>query len=218
MAVACFGFTNFMFYPNFRQEKKLRRRGYSYIAGIDEAGRGAWAGPLVAAAVILDPKIKIRGIKDSKLLRAPERKEIFAQLKELAIAWAVGLVDEKLIDEIGLGEANLLAMKKALAGLNVIPHYFLADGFSPQGLAIPGREIIKGDYKVTSIAAASIIAKVTRDQIMDELDENFPQYGFKHHKGYGTAHHHNMLIRYGVSEIHRKSFKPIQTLIEITEE
>jgi len=204
-----------MFYPNFRQEKKLNRCGFLYIAGVDEAGRGAWAGPLVAGAVILNPKIKIKGIKDSKLLRSPQRQEIFDELKEVAIAWAVGLVDEKLIDEIGLGAANLLAMRKAVESLSVPANYFLADGFAPKDLNIPGHPIIKGDYKVTSIAAASIIAKVTRDRIMDELDERFPQYGFKHHKGYGTAHHHNMLIRYGVSEIHRKTFKPINSLVEV---
>lgn len=200
-------------YPNLRQEKKLQKIGFKYIAGFDEAGKGAWAGPLVAGAVILNPQIKIKGIKDSKLLRRPQREEIFEKIVSSALSWATGIVSEQIIDEIGITKANILAMEKALKNLALTPHFLLIDALKLNHLKTPSLSMIDGDYKITSIAAASIIAKVTRDKIMDELAENYPQYGFCHHKGYGTAFHYQMICQYGICEIHRKSFEPMKYFV-----
>ncbi|MFA6255365.1 MAG: ribonuclease HII [Patescibacteria group bacterium] len=202
-----------MYYPNRRQEKKLQRKGFKYIAGIDEAGRGAWAGPIVAAAVILNPKVKIKGIKDSKLLRSPDRKELFLKITENAVAWGIGVISHKMIDQIGIQQANILAMKDAVKNLAVLPDYLLTDALTIEYKKLPNLAIIDGDYKITTIAAASIIAKVSRDQIMDGLDEKYPPYGFKQHKGYGTSHHFQMINQYGICELHRKSFEPIKYFI-----
>lgn len=198
------------YYPNLRPEKKLLREGFKYIAGIDEAGRGSWAGPIVAGAVILNPKIKIKGIKDSKLLRAPEREEMFSKIVENAIAWAVGIISPAQIDKIGINKANTLAMQKAIEKLPIQPDYLLIDALNIDYQNLPAKATIKGDYKITSIAAASIIAKVTRDHLMDKLDESYPEYGLKQHKGYGTNHHFQMLNQYGVCEIHRKTWEPMR--------
>ncbi|MFA5021797.1 MAG: ribonuclease HII [Patescibacteria group bacterium] len=202
-----------MFYPNLRHEKNLRRKGFFYIAGLDEVGRGAWAGPIVAAAVILDPKLKIKGIKDSKKLRSPDRKEIFEKIIGSAVAWSVGIVSHEIIDQIGINQANVLAMQQALEKITPQPDHLLVDAISFDYKNLPLKAIIKGDYKITSVAAASIVAKVTRDQIMDDLDEMYPQYGFKQHKGYGTNQHHQMLMKYGVCQIHRRTYQPIKYLI-----
>ncbi len=203
-----------MFYPNNREEKKLLKNGFFYIAGVDEAGRGAWAGPIVAGAVILNPRIKLKGVKDSKLLRAPDRRALFEQIVNTALAWSVGIIDHNIIDEIGLTKANELVMLEAIKNLTIEPEYVLADGLCLKNITTPYRNIIDGDYKITSIAAASIIAKVKRDQILDELDEYYPAYGFKQHKGYGTSHHHHMLMRHGICQIHRKTFEPIKFLLD----
>ncbi len=200
-------------YPNRKIEKKLYRTGFKYIAGVDEAGRGAWAGPIVAAAVILDPKIKIKGIKDSKLLRKPERLRLDQLIKIQAVAWAVGSISQETIDELGIAKANILAMQRALKQLSLQPDYLLIDALPLDYAKMPYQNIIDGDYKVTSIAAASIIAKVYRDELMDRLDEEFPAYGFKQHKGYGTAHHFQMINQYGICQLHRRSFKPIKDFI-----
>ncbi|MDX9893726.1 MAG: ribonuclease HII [Patescibacteria group bacterium] len=200
-------------YPNQKVEKKLYRTGFKYIAGVDEAGRGAWAGPIVAAAVILDPKIKIKGIKDSKLLRKPERQRLDQLIKTQAVAWAVGSISQGTIDELGITKANILAMQAALKQLNRQPDYLLIDALPLDYAKMPYQNIIDGDYKVISIAAASIIAKVYRDELMDRLDEEFPAYGFKQHKGYGTAHHFQMINQYGICQLHRRSFKPIKDFI-----
>jgi len=200
------------YYPNLRKEKKLIRQGFKYIAGLDEAGRGSWAGPIVAGAVILDPKIKIKGINDSKKLRAPLRGKIFLEITAKCIAWATGIISANNIDKIGLGPANAQAMQLALENLKVKPNYFLSDGLNFNLQNYKGESVIKGDHKVTSIAAASIIAKVVRDQIMDDLDGQYPEYGFKQHKGYGTNHHFQMLVEHGASKIHRYSFKPVKNL------
>ena len=200
-------------YPNRRHEKRLHRHGFKLIAGLDEAGKGSWAGPVVAAAVILDPKIKIKGIKDSKLLRRPDREILFKEITAVALAWSIGIVSNKIIDRIGITQANHLAMIKALEKLNPQPNYLLIDALRVEYKKLPSLAIIDGDYKVTCVAAASIIAKVSRDRIMDQLDESFPQYGFKQHKGYGTSHHFHMINQYGVCDIHRHSFKPIKDFL-----
>lgn len=199
-------------YPNRRFEKKLNKKGLILVAGVDEAGKGSWAGPIVAGAVILDPKIKIKGIKDSKLLSLLQRKDLFQEIKNKAIAFGVGEVSADMIDKIGITAANKLAMQRAIEKLNPKPQYVLIDAVKLE-LDIPSESIIDGDYKITSIAAASIIAKVHRDNLMEKLDEKFPHYSFKQHKGYGTNHHFHMLNQYGPCEIHRKSFKPIKDLL-----
>jgi len=202
-----------MYYPNYNRERILHRKGFKHVAGIDEAGKGSWAGPIVAAAVILNPKIKIKGIKDSKKLRSPDRKELYEKIIKSATAYGVGIVDQKKIDEIGITSANLLAMQEALDKLKPPPNYVLIDAVKLEYKGLPTSSVIKGDYKITSVAAASIIAKVSRDQIMDELDEQFPAYGFKHHKGYGTNHHFAMLNKYGICDLHRKTWEPMKYLI-----
>jgi len=206
-----------MFYPNLRQEKKLAKKGLKYIAGVDEAGRGSWAGPIVAAAVIMDPQRKIKGIKDSKLLRSPDRKKLFEEIAESAVAWSISVISNDIIDKIGINQANILAMQQAIQNLPTRPDHILADGLCFREIDIPCDNIINGDYKITSIAAASIVAKVKRDELMDQLDEIYPAYGFKHHKGYGTEHHHHMLMEYGPCKIHRKTFEPIKFLLEISQ-
>ncbi|MBN1779309.1 MAG: ribonuclease HII [Candidatus Buchananbacteria bacterium] len=203
-----------MFYPNKSQEKRLVKKGFQLIAGIDEAGRGAWAGPIVAAAVIMPLDNKIKGIKDSKLLRLPERKSLYKKITESALAWGVGIVDYDVIDKDGLTRANFLAMELAVKSIKPLPDYLLIDGRNLKIADLSSSGIIDGDYKVFSIAAASIVAKVTRDNLMDELDEKYPAYGFKQHKGYGTNQHFQMLMQYGVSKIHRRSYKPIKDLLE----
>lgn len=203
-----------MIYPNLHHERKLRRKGFKYIAGLDEAGRGAWAGPIVAAAVILNPKIKIKGIKDSKLLRSPDRQKLFVEITETALAWAVSLVDEKEIDQIGIQSANILAMKNAIDNLSINPDHLLIDAWKIDHKNLPYLAMIKGDYKITSIAAASIIAKVWRDQLMDQLDEKYPKYGFKQHKGYGTSHHWQMINEYGICAIHRQTWEPMKFFVK----
>lgn len=202
-----------MLYPNLFQEKLLQRRGFKYIAGLDEVGRGAWAGPIVAAAVILDPKVKIKGIKDSKLLRSVERNKMFDKITNHAIAWSTGIISANKIDKIGLGQANVLVMLEALKKISPQPDYLLTDYIPLTYLDIACKAITDGDYKVTSIAAASIVAKVVRDRIMEELDEKYPHYSFKQHKGYGTNHHFHMISKYGICEIHRKSFEPIKPFL-----
>ncbi len=200
-------------YPNRRQEKKLRRLGFKLIAGVDEVGRGAWAGPIVSAAVVLNPKIKISGIKDSKLLRRLEREMLFEKITDSALAWSIAAISNKIIDRLGITEANRLVMIKALEKLKPQPDYLLIDALMLDYHDLPSLAIIDGDCRITSIAAASIIAKVSRDQLMDQLDENFPQYGFKQHKGYGTNHHFQMINQHGICNLHRQSFRPIKDFI-----
>lgn len=199
-----------MLYPNRLTELRYRARGYKIIAGVDEAGRGAWAGPIVAAAVVLDKGTRIAGIRDSKKLRSPERKVLYDAITNAAKAWAVGVIDAATIDDIGIQQANIDAMRQAVENLSVKPSIVLADGRCYEGGSVPCHNIIDGDHKVTIIAAASIVAKVTRDALMDELDEEYPVYGFKHHKGYGTMHHHDMLMRFGPCAYHRFSFEPMK--------
>ncbi len=202
-----------MSFPNRRLEKKLSRKGFAMIAGVDEAGRGAWAGPIVAAAVVLNPKKRISGIKDSKLLRKPQRQAVYEKIIEHALAWSVAAVSASVIDKIGIGPANVLVMQRAVAKLTLAPSYVLTDALAVSFGDTPMTAIINGDHKVRCIAAASIIAKVTRDTMMDQFDEQYSLWGFKHHKGYGTDHHFHMLNTHGMCEIHRRSFRPMSDLL-----
>ncbi|HDQ22750.1 MAG TPA: ribonuclease HII [Candidatus Uhrbacteria bacterium] len=200
--------------PTFKKEIELWSRGYNFIAGIDEVGRGAWAGPIVAAGVIFEKKQRIKGLNDSKKLSAGKRKELAVMIKEKALAWAVQVVDNHIIDELGVGKANALVIDKVINTLVPKPHYLLIDKASvtKYKIMIPWQTIIKGDNLIFSIAAASILAKVARDEIMLKLAKKYPDYGFDKHKGYGTEFHQKMLVEYDVCKIHRKSYKPIHQL------
>jgi len=188
-------------------EKGLYKTGLQYIAGIDEAGRGPLAGPVVVGIVIMKPDSFIEGINDSKKISEKKRELIYEQITEEAIDWAVGIVDQKEIDEINILNATKKALTKAITSLKVKPDRILVDALEHiDTCKIPYTSIIKGDAKVYSISAASIIAKVTRDRIMKEYDEIYPEYGFAGHKGYGTAKHMQAIREYGLCPLHRKSF------------
>lgn len=201
---------------SWKEERRLLSEGFEQIAGLDEAGKGAWAGPLVAAAVILPPKIKISGIRDSKQLNPSQRKQLYLEITKQATNWSVGMVAEAIIDKIGIVEANLLAMKKALERLLVSPDYLLIDYVKLSDFSTPQMSITDGDQKVASIAAASIVAKVTRDVVMIAYHERYPKFGFDRHKGYGTDKHYQNILRYGICDIHRKSFAPIKHILSKT--
>lgn len=182
-------------------------------AGVDEAGRGPLAGPVYAAAVILDPDDLIEGIADSKILAAPRREALAREIEARALASAVAAVDVHDIDRLNILQASLLAMRRALEGLRIVPGMALIDGNRcPDGLCCPARAIVKGDQKVVAIAAASILAKVARDQEMERLDRCHPGYGFAQHKGYGTKAHLAALKRLGPCPVHRRSFAPVRAL------
>ena len=177
-----------------------------YICGIDEAGRGPFAGPVAAAAVILDPEKEILYLNDSKKLSEKKREELYDEIMEKAVAVGVGLCDNNVIDEINILQATYKAMQQAIEGLSVKPDFILVDAVTIPGIYIPQEGIVKGDAKSVSIAAASIIAKVTRDRIMREYDKQYPEYDFASNKGYGTSAHIKALKKYGPTEIHRKTF------------
>jgi ribonuclease HII len=183
------------------------------VAGIDEAGRGPLAGPVFAAAVILDPAKPILGLADSKKLTAKQRELLFACIQAQAFAWAVGRAEVVEIDRINILQATFLAMQRAVAALPVVPQLALVDGNGKPTLYCPTRMIIKGDALIPVISAASIVAKVTRDHEMRRLDKQFPEYGFAQHKGYGTAQHLAALAKYGPSIIHRRSFSPVANFL-----
>ncbi len=187
-------------------ERNLYSKGYEYICGIDEAGRGPLCGPVVAAAVILKKGDKIEGVNDSKKLSEKKREQLFEAIKQRAVAYSVGIVDEKTIDEINILEATRLAMKKAVEGLRVEAQYALVDAEKKVPIDIPYTPIIKGDALSESIAAASIIAKVTRDRMIVELDSKYPEYNFAKNKGYGTKQHADAIKEHGLCPAHRKSF------------
>jgi len=187
-------------------ERALYAKGYEYICGIDEAGRGPLCGPVVAAAVILKKDDHIEGVNDSKKLSEKKRELLFETIKERAVAYSVGIVDEQTIDKINILEATRLAMKKAVEGLQVKPEYALVDAEKKVPIDIPYMPIIKGDALSESIAAASIIAKVTRDHMIIELDKEYPQYNFARNKGYGTKEHTDAIKKYGLCKAHRRSF------------
>lgn len=187
-------------------EKKARSEGYKIIAGIDEAGRGPLAGPVAAACVILPENCLIEGVNDSKKLQAQQREKLYDIIMEKAVSVGVGIVDEKVIDKINILNATKLAMKQAVSQLSVNPDLLLIDAVSIEDLDIEQWPIIKGDALSISIAAASIIAKVTRDRIMNNYDTIYPAYGFTKHKGYGTEEHIKAIKIFGICPIHRMSF------------
>lgn len=189
-------------------ERALRRRGFAQVAGADEAGRGACAGPLVAAAVVLPPgrRGEIDELTDSKLLTPAARERVYTQVLARASAHTVVVIPPGEVDTRGLQVCNLAALRRALAGLAVRPDYVLTDGFPVDGLDVPGLAVWKGDQVAACVAAASVVAKVTRDRIMVELDGEFPTYGFAEHKGYTTPEHSAALERHGPCPIHRFSY------------
>jgi Ribonuclease HII len=193
---------------NLKTERTLWAQNIEHIAGVDEAGRGPLAGPVVAAAVIFPKEFIMDGVDDSKKLSARKREELFIMISQQAMSIGVGIIDHKVIDRINILQATHVAMRRALENLSVKPDYVLVDGNSFKHDTLRFQNIIGGDAKSFTIAAASIIAKVTRDRLMCELDTCFPQYGFARHKGYGTPQHIEAIRTYGICEIHRRSFHP----------
>ncbi len=189
-------------------ENALRRLGFARVAGVDEVGRGCLAGPVVAAAVVLDPVAHVPGLADSKLVPPDEREILAALIVERAAAWAVAIIEADEIDRLNIHRASLQAMRQAVGALAPLPDAVLVDGFRIPDLAIPQRGIVKGDRRCAAIAAASIVAKVTRDRLMQALDAQDPRYGFARHKGYATGEHLEAVARYGYSAVHRRSFRP----------
>ena len=184
-----------------------------WVAGVDEAGRGPLAGPVIAAAVILDPNNPIPGLADSKLLTEKQREALYALIQERALAWAVGRAEAAEIDTINILQASLLAMQRAVNALHIVPQLALIDGNRCPKLSCAAKAIIRGDQTEPAISAASIIAKVTRDREMILLDQQYPHYGFAQHKGYPTKAHVAALQKYGASDVHRKSFGPVAEVI-----
>jgi len=205
--------------PDLSFEYNLRDQGFIQIAGVDEAGRGAWAGPVVAGAVILpldrfDLAHALEGVNDSKQLSPVVREALLPRIMEVATAVSIGYATHSEIDQIGIVPATRLAMQRALEALTVQPDALLSDAIKLPDLNLPCVPLIKGDQKSLSIAAASIAAKVTRDQFMDQLDTLFPRYGFMIHKGYGTALHLRALKQFGPCDAHRVTFAPVRAILE----
>ena len=196
-------------------EKELYVQGIKLIAGVDEVGRGPLAGPVVAAAVILPQNCKIKGLNDSKKIPKKKHEEIFQVVKENALAIGIGVMDNHVIDQVNIYESTKLAMKEAISKLEPQPQHLLIDAMKLD-LPISQTSIIKGDANSLSIAAASIIAKVTRDELMAHYDQEFPGYDFAQNAGYGTAKHLEGIEKYGVTPIHRTSFEPIKTIVSET--
>ena len=193
--------------PDYTWEHEAMQRGFHTICGIDEAGRGPLAGPVTAAAVILPADVWIDGLNDSKKLSEKKRESLYDAVIETAVAWSVGWASEEEIEEHNILNATFLAMCRAVEGLSIPPDFALVDGNRiPKGLKIPCQTIVKGDSLSMSIAAASILAKVSRDRKMLELDQMYPHYGFAKHKGYGTAAHYSAISQYGPCPVHRQSF------------
>ena len=192
--------------PNFEYEERIYSKGYSAVCGCDEAGRGPLCGPVVAAAVILPLGLKIEGLNDSKKLTEKKREKLFDIIKEKAIAYAIAEASPEEIDEINILNASMLAMRRAVEALPVKADFALIDGNCSRGFEIPTETVVSGDAKSCSIAAASILAKVTRDRGCKELDEQYPMYGIAKHKGYPTKDHMNAVREHGPSPIHRKTF------------
>ena len=190
----------------YEYEKQAIAEGYNVVCGVDEAGRGPLCGPVCAAAVILPMDCEIEGINDSKKLSEKKRDMLFDIIKEKALAYSVVMVDAKTIDEINILQATFKAMREAVEGLSIKADIALIDGNQKPGLSIEERTLVKGDAKSISIAAASILAKVTRDRYCLEMDEKYPQYQFAKHKGYGTKLHYEMIAEYGICDEHRRSF------------
>lgn len=187
-------------------ERSYYEQGMQFICGVDEAGRGPLAGPVCAAAVILPAYVDIPGLNDSKKLSDKKRRELFPIIKEKAIAYGIVLVDEKEIDEVNILQATLNAMERAIAELAVKPDIALIDGNRQKEFGVPAQTIVQGDSRSASIAAASVLAKVTRDDFMTQMAELYPQYGFEIHKGYGTKAHCSAILEHGPCPIHRRTF------------
>lgn len=187
-------------------EDSLYAKGYKLICGVDEAGRGPLCGPVVAAAVILKPDDIIEGVNDSKKISEKKREALYDVIMEKALAVGVGISDVSVIEEVNILNATKLAMKQAIEKLSIIPEYILIDGNQMIDISILGETVVSGDAKSESIAAASIIAKVTRDRMLIEWDKEYPEYGFAKHKGYGTKVHIEAIGKYGLTPIHRQSF------------
>lgn len=194
-------------------EKEAQREGYRLIGGLDEAGRGPLAGPVVACSVIMPLKPQIDGIRDSKKLSPKKREVLSSKIKEIALDFSFGVVSEEVIDRINILRATLLAMEKAVEGLSPTPHFLLIDGKQSPPSNIPSKAIVGGDNLSYSIACASILAKVERDEMMVAYDEQFPEYGFDCHKGYPTRQHIRALEKYGPCKIHRTTFGPVRKLL-----
>lgn len=195
-------------------ENAVRRWGFYRVAGCDEVGRGCLAGPVVAGAVILDPESHIPGLADSKTITAAERERLHDLITRKALAWSVAWADPDEIDTINIHQASLQAMRRAVLAIAPLPDMVLVDAFRIPDLDIPQRGVLHGDRKCAAIAAASIVAKVTRDRQMMTFHERDPRYGYDRHKGYATAEHRAAVERYGYSELHRRSFRPQGTLFD----
>ena len=193
--------------PDFEIEKAALSRGYKFICGVDEAGRGPLAGPVCAAAVILPTDLEIDGLNDSKKISEKKREMLYDVICEKALAYCISFGTLEEIEEFNILEATFLAMNRSIDGLNIKPDYALIDGNRvPKNIKVPCETVVKGDAKSASIAAASILAKVTRDRLLLEYDSEYPEYNFKKHKGYGTKEHTDLILKYGPCPIHRMSF------------
>ena len=190
----------------YQHQNAVQTQGYQSVCGIDEAGRGPLAGPVCAAAVILPAGLLIDGLDDSKRLTEKKREELFDVICGQAVGYGIGWADEREIDQVNILQATFLAMRRAVEALSVPADYALVDGNRMPPLPVPGEAIVKGDGKAACIAAASVLAKVSRDRVLRELDKQYPEYGFAQHKGYGTKAHYAAIKRYGVLPVHRQSF------------
>jgi ribonuclease HII len=197
-------------------ERRARSAGYGRIAGLDEAGRGPVAGPVVAAAVILPEGVLLPGVTDSKQLTEQQREQLFPTIIDAAVAYGIGMADERTIESVNILEATVLAMERALHGIIPSPDYLLIDGACALArVPLPQRTIVRGDCLSHSIAAASILAKVTRDRLMVELHERYPQYNFHKHKGYCTREHIALIRQHGPCEAHRRTFEPVASMLRV---
>lgn len=194
-------------------EHELWSTGIQFVAGVDEVGRGPLIGPVVTACVILPHDFVLEGLTDSKKLTEKKREQFYQYIMEHALSVSIGMKDEKVIDEVNIYEATKLAMYEAIEQAPIKPEHVLIDAMKLEQLEMPSTSIIKGDAKSISIAAASVIAKVTRDRMMIELDKKYPMYGFKSHKGYPTKKHVEAILKYGLIDGYRKTFKPISTIL-----
>jgi ribonuclease HII len=198
-------------------ETEARRCGYDFVGGLDEAGRGPLAGPVVAAVVILPRRCSLKGLNDSKQVPEPDRERLYVEIVKRALGIGIGCATEREIDSLNILEATRLAMARAIQGLVRSPDFLLIDALTLPSIHLPQRPIIKGDGFSVSIAAASIMAKVSRDRLMRDYHRRYPQYNFRSHKGYSTPEHRRLLAKHGPCEIHRQTFRPVRETHEIDE-